>query len=819
MLAIERMRRGFTLFAAAAMLSACGDYSGGAGQTAGGTGVSTGSPTGEATGALSTGAQNYARLCASCHGPSGKGGVGPALTSTATCPSCETRADLIERIADTMPSTSPGTCTGDCASSIADYILGGFSSGTGSTTGTSTGGTGATGGSSAGGSTGTAAGGAGGGTTGSPTPTCSVEFKYASNWSTGFVAEVTLRNFSGAQVSGWEVRWTFPNDQRITNSWNTDLAQVGQAMNAKPKDYNRSIADGASISFGMQGTHGGTSDLPSDVSLIAPGCVTASSSGGGTGSTGGTTGGGTTTGGSTGGTTGGTTGGGTAACPVEELSPRLLRLLTRREYDRSLRSLLGIPGDFSQFLPVEPRIQGYDNNARALVVTDRHLDEYLAAAEAAAERAIGENKAGIVGCAPGASCTEQFVNRFGRRAFRRPLTSDESTRFRNLMRDELTGGDYDTGLKLIITAFLTSPDFLYRSEVGSAAANGYALSAYEIASSMAYTIWGSTPDDALLDAAASGALLNSSERRTQTARMLDDARAREQWAWFAEQWLGVTGMREAFKDPEVFPRFNDTVRESMFGEFQRFLGHVAFDSTAAAPFAELFTADYVFADGPLAEFYRIAGAVPSDPEFRSYPVSNGQRGGLLSTGVVLGALAHSNESSPVKRGVALRERILCQDLPDPPADVDTTPPGLDRSLTTRERFARHTDDPRCSSCHSYIDQVGFGFEGYDGVGDYREMEHGRPVDQSGSVKDRERFGAGTNDTFSGVRELGALMAQTRAAQDCVALQYFRHGFGHLESEGGSCTVSAMQKAFQDGQLSFRALMTETLAHESFTRRR
>lgn len=795
------------------LLAACGDYSGGAESvtsTGGTAGTSTGTPTADPSPQL--GAQNYARLCASCHDARGQGGVGPALTNPTTCPSCASRSALVERIAGSMPSTSPGTCTGDCASSIADYILDGFnntasggsgttgSTGTGTTTGSTTGSTtGATTGSTTGGGTGTTP----------PAPTCSVEFKYSSLWSTGFVAEVTLKNFSGTSVSGWDVSWNFPNDQRITNSWNTELSQVEQAMDAKPKDYNREIANNASISFGMQGTHGGKADLPSDVRLVAPGCITASSTGGGA-----TAGGGTTGGGSTGG------GSGTALCAVENLSPRLLRLQTRREYDRSLRALLGIDGNFSQFLPVEARIQGYDNNARALVVTDRHMDEYLAAAGAAAERAITLNKTALVECSGTAACTEQFVNRFGRRAFRRSLSGEETNRYKNLMNDDLTGGNYDAGLKLIITAFLSSPDFLYRSETGAPAAGGaYQLDGYEIASAMAYTLWGATPDDALLDAAAAGSLLQESGRREQIERLLGNAQAREQWAWFAEQWLGASNMREAFKDPQVFPRFNDTVRESMLGEFNRFLAHVAFDSTTAEPFKELFTADYVFANGTLAEFYRLPGAVPTDPEYRSYPVTDGTRGGLLSQGLVMGALAHSNESSPVKRGVALRERVLCQDLPDPPADVDTTPPGLDPSLTTRERFARHTSDSRCSACHSYIDPVGFGFERYDGVGDYRASENGKAVDESGSIKDRENFGAGTNEAFSGVRQMSSLIAQTRSAQDCLATQYFRHSYGHLESEGGSCAIGAMQQAFQTGGLSFRSLLTETLAHESFTRRK
>ncbi|MDP3857571.1 MAG: DUF1592 domain-containing protein [Stagnimonas sp.] len=859
------------LVLAIGLLSGCGSYSGGedgaatgASSSSGASGGSTGSgsaggssgTTGSGSGGttpppdsgvdLLKGSQDYARICASCHGASGKGGVGPALTSTTSCPSCASHPLLSDRIADTMPSTKPGSCTGSCADNIAAYILNNFSSATsgggsgtsggttsGGTTsgGTTSGGTGSggttsggttSGGTTSGGTTsgGTTSGGSGtsgsGGSSGTPppAPTCSVSFSYQSVWNTGFTAQVTLRNFSGKAVNGWRVSWTFPNDQQITNYWNTELAQAGPAMDARPKDYNRSIANGNSIDFGMQGNHGGLADLPSDVRLEAEGCIT-ESSGGGSSSSSSSSSGGSGSGGGSGGTTPPV-----ADCQLDELAPRLLRLLTRREYQRSLEDLLGIAGDFAQFLPVEAKVYGYDNNARAGVVTDRHADEYLAAAEAAAARAITENRGALLGCSPSADCTQQFVSRFGRRAFRRPLTTAERDFYKGLMRDELTAGDYDTGLKLIVAALLSSPNFLYRSEAGVAmSGGGYGLDGYEIASGIAYTLLGAPPDDALLDAAATGQLGSGSGRRAQAERLLGDGRAREEWSHFAEQWLGVELLRDAFRDPEVFPRWNDAVRLAMVEEFDRFFAHVAFDSSGARPWDELFTANYVFANRTLAEFYRLPGAAAMGEGFQQVAVGDGTRGGLLTLGMLLGAHAHSNESSPVKRGVAVRERLLCQDLPDPPADVDTTPPGLDPSLTTRERFARHTDDPKCSACHSYIDPVGFGFERYDGVGDYRAVENDKSVDDSGSVKDREALGAGTSEPFTGPRQLGSLIAATRSAQDCLALQYYRHSYGLTEAEGGACAIRAMSQRFQSDQLSFRALIAEQLAHDSFTRRK
>ena len=137
-----------------------------------------------------------------------------------------------------------------------------------------------------------------------------------------------------------------------------------------------------------------------------------------------------------------------------------------------------------------------------------------------------------------------------------------------------------------------------------------------------------------------------------------------------------------------------------------------------------------YANASLAGFY---GLQAQGSDWQQLPVAaDSGRGGILGMGAVLASQAHSNESSPIKRGVFVRGRLLCQDLPPPPPDVDATPPGLDPSLTTRERFAVHDSNPACSGCHRYIDGVGFGFEGFDGVGARRTTENGHAVDMSGT---------------------------------------------------------------------------------------
>jgi hypothetical protein len=195
------------------------------------------------------------------------------------------------------------------------------------------------------------------------------------------------------------------------------------------------------------------------------------------------------------------------------------------------------------------------------------------------------------------------------------------------------------------------------------------------------------------------------------------------------------------------------------------------------------------------------------------------RGGLLSLGGVNTAHAHPNESSPIKRGVFVRQRLLCQELAPPPPDIDTTPPGLDPKLTTRERFAKHTASAACSGCHQFIDDVGFGFERFDGIGAYREGENGKPVDASGKIKGLASLADPTTKEFTGPRELGRILAETPAPQPCAATQYFRFTRGMKEKGVDACAAQSLAAAFQGDGLDLQKLMVAPLTQKSFLIRR
>lgn len=501
----------------------------------------------------------------------------------------------------------------------------------------------------------------------------------------------------------------------------------------------------------------------------------------------------------------------------ETPSPRLLRLLTRREYQNTITDLLFAQKPDVSNLPLEPRVRGFDNNAAASVVTNRHVDEYMNASDALVETAVAQQKGALLQCQPSAAdCAKTFVQKFGLRAFRRPLSDDEVTRYVALFAADLTGGNFDEGMKLVMKSMLVSPNFLYRAEVGDEQGDGtFKLSAYEVASELSYLYWGSMPDQNLFDAAGKGQLGTKAELEAQARRLLADKRASDQLHAFSLQWLRSDGALSAFKDKAIYPEFNDSLRNAMLEEQKRFVTDVAL--TRDGKFSELFDANFVYANGELARFY---GLTNSNNDYSKVTTTEAsQRGGILGLGAVLVAHAHSNESSPIKRGLFVRDRLLCQDMPPPPPNLDTTPPGLDPKLTTRARFAKHTASAACASCHQFIDDVGFGFEGFDGVGKLRMVENGMPVDTTGNIKGLTDLSDKTSNPFVGTRELSALLAESATAQSCLTLQYYRFARGYEETKQDACSLDKLKQKFEAKDLTVKELLVNLALLDSFTVRR
>ncbi|MBL9008511.1 MAG: DUF1592 domain-containing protein [Myxococcales bacterium] len=452
--------------------------------------------------------------------------------------------------------------------------------------------------------------------------------------------------------------------------------------------------------------------------------------------------------------------------------------------------------DVAASLPPDARPDGFpfDDHTEARVVSPVHAEEYRRAAMTIAT-AVAADVAPLVPCDGSggnrAACTEQFVRSFGLRAFRRPLLPSERTRYQALAA---SAARFELGITQVIAALLQSPHFLYRSELGEARPDGrYRLTAYELASALSYLYWGTMPDADLFAAAERGELATSAGIEKQARRLLGDVRAREPMGEFALQWLGVERVFTADKRADQFPAWTPALRQDLAEETRRFVRHVVFDGSGTL--GELFTADYSFLNESLAKLYGLAGATGSTLVRRSY--GSDQRRGLLGHGSVLSSYAHSDQTSPIRRGLLVRRTLLCQELPTPPPNAGSIP-AVDAAATTRERFRQHTQNPFCKGCHQYIDGVGFGFERFDAIGQPRDTERSMPIDDSGDLNDLEGLGSGHSAPYRGLVELGQRLSQADSARACFVRQALRFARGiHEDVAADLCLLSRLRVRFSE----------------------
>lgn len=456
--------------------------------------------------------------------------------------------------------------------------------------------------------------------------------------------------------------------------------------------------------------------------------------------------------------------------------------------------------DLTQTLPPESRPSGFafDNHAATGLVTSVHVEEYFAAAETVADELTT-----LAPCDPADSgCRSAVVSAVTTVLYRRSPTAQELAHLETLA-DETGGAD---GLRVALWTALLSPRFLYRAELGRADARTYVLTSHELAAALSYFFWGTGPDTLLIDAADSGALETPAEIEQQARRLLADPRAERRLAQFALQWLGVERIASVDKSPRLFPDFDPELRSGFARETGRFFATVVAEG---GTLADVFTAPWSVGDSRLAAHY----GLPLDGERLRY---DGRRAGIFGHGSVLASYAHSDQSSPILRGVFVRERLLCQHFGAPPPDAGGVPE-VDPNATTRERFRQHTDNDACRSCHQYIDPVGFGFEHFDAVGRWRDDENGQPIEAGGDFRDVEALRSGTSAPFATLPELAEVVAGSASSRSCFAKQAYRFALGREGDALDACTLAEVQARFErDGNIG--ELFVAIATAEGFRRR-
>jgi hypothetical protein len=500
-----------------------------------------------------------------------------------------------------------------------------------------------------------------------------------------------------------------------------------------------------------------------------------------------------------------------------------LRRLTHSQYNNTVRDLIGDHSRPADRFPPEDFLGGFKNQTRAQGIPPVLEDAYSRAAERIALNAFRAGDVNnLVPCKPSsardAKCQDQFVRRFGEKAFRRPLTELEVRRYDELFVAEAAKtGKFLEGARVVVEAMLQSPKFLFHVTGAEAGVSRD----YAVANRLSYLLWDTMPDRALMDSAAKDELRTPDGIERIARTMLQNVRARQATDQFFSEWLRFDRILGAAKDGRRYPSFSPELAAMMVQETKMLLGTLVWND---GNFMDAFTADYTFLNASLAQVYGVP-APAGEFELVKFPAEV-RRAGILGQASFLASTAGPVETSPTARGMFVREHLLCQVVPDPPPGVNTTlpEPSADTVRAKRERMLQHVENPTCAGCHRLMDPIGFGLEKYDAIGGWRDKEVVELGDEEGArrrttleveITSLGDIAGVPNSTFTDARELGRVLAASPICQECVVKQMFRYGFGRAETPSDRPTVTRVADAFRQSGFKFREMLIALVRSPQF----
>ena len=485
--------------------------------------------------------------------------------------------------------------------------------------------------------------------------------------------------------------------------------------------------------------------------------------------------------------------------PDPPFSPAEARLhrLTKTEYQASVRDLLGADLPTPEDLEVDTTLYGFTTVAAgALTVGPRAAEQFETAALDLAGRLFADDarRMALVGCSPASvdePCVRTFLERFGRRAWRRPLLAEELDRWQGVARTVAAQlQDPWAGLEMAVAGMLESPSFLYRVETGAPDPQHperLKLSGYEVAARLSYFIAGTTPDDALLDQAASGALDTPAGIEAAARALLADPRAEAAPLRFFGEHLRLDRLDGMTKNAELYPQMSPTLGRSMRAEIEGMIRDLVLQDDG--DLRRLFDNSGAWVNDGLARLYQLPGRFDQATTRAEHPAPTA-RSGLLTTAGFLALNAHASVTSPTYRGRFVRQFLLCDEIPPPPPGVNTNlpePAAGQGPRTLRSKLEElHLHNATCAGCHVRMDPLGFAFENFDAVGAYRTTDNGLPVDPRGQLDGRR---------FQSAKDLSLLIKDDPRLASCLSRMAYRYASGHLETTGETRVLKDLAQRF------------------------
>ncbi len=506
----------------------------------------------------------------------------------------------------------------------------------------------------------------------------------------------------------------------------------------------------------------------------------------------------------------------TAAEPDAEPGPPMLRRLTEAQYRATIASVFGAD------IPIVGRFErGWRSEGLIAVGTSEaglspfSIEQYHLSAQGIAAAVVSEaGRQTLVPCRPASAkrfdrrCARTFVDHYGQQLFRRPMTDSDIDHWVAVAAQaQKQMGDFYAGLEAALAGMLVAPDFLLRIETVAASSDPVAtLDAYSRATRLSYFLTGSAPDQALLEAAASGALDAPGSLASEVDRLLQGPGFETAVRDFFADMLHFDLFDDVAKDPVIYPAFNSTVAADAQEQTLRTItDHLLVND---GDYRDLFTTRTAPMTRPLGIVYRQPVAVRNGWAMSEFSERSG-RAGIQSQLAFLALHSHPGRSSPTLRGRAIREVFLCQHIPDPPVDVDFVGINDDNNAarpTARDRLEAHRTQTACKGCHTLMDPLGLTLERYDGVGTFRSKENGAVIDTTGWLDGRDI------DAATG---LGEALRDHPETASCLVRKVYRTAVGRKELPGERDYLRYLGQRFAESGYRLPALMRTIATSKTF----
>lgn len=504
--------------------------------------------------------------------------------------------------------------------------------------------------------------------------------------------------------------------------------------------------------------------------------------------------------------------------PTTTGAPVKMRRLTEDQYRNSIVDIFGaditVPGRFEPIL--RPHFGLVATAASRAAVSPTGFEQYFNMAQGIATQVLAPgHREMFLPCAPASAnapdeaCSRRFFAIVGRLLFRRPLTERELAVYVEAARastDKVS--DFYRGLGLGLEAMLVAPDFLYLVEVAEPAPgkpSHLRLDGWSKAARLSYLLWNTTPDELLLTAAERGELDDAEGMARQVDRLIASPRIRDGVRAFFADMLDLQRFDSVVKDPVIYPKFVRLVAADTPEQLIRTITHHVVDENR--DYRDLFTTRATFMTRALGAVYNVPVAEANS--WQPYDFApEGERAGIHTLLEFLSAFSHDGRSSATLRGKAIRELLLCQPVPDPPSTVNfnlVQDTGNPLYKTARSRLSAHSNDAACAGCHKITDPIGLALENFDGIGAFRKLENGAPIDTAGELN---------GVSYADAKGLGAVLRNDPAVTACVARRAVEYAIGRPLVSGEQEWLDFVVERFAGEKFRFLELLRVIASSEA-----